>query len=266
MSHLMQISDGTQTKLVNCSSNGGRLMDHHSVFGGPIRKLSSLQALSDGSVSALLNLPWRPRRVMRGTVIVSDGQLITECCLLLKGYACRSKMADDGGRQIVSFHLAGDILDIQHLLFERADHSVQAISDAELAFVPITALRMVAAEHPDIAAALWRDCLVDASIFREWVLNVGRRDAKKRVAHMLCEFAVRAEAAGLGSRECFTLPMTQEDIADATGLTSVHVNRTLRILSEEGAIARHGREIRIADWQRMRRTADFSPEYLHLAP
>jgi CRP-like cAMP-binding protein len=241
------------------------MMDRLPALGALIAKLSSLQALSAQTVSALLNLPWRARRVMRGTVIVGDGQLITECCLLLQGFACRSKMADDGGRQIVSFHLAGDILDIQHLLFERADHSVQAISDAELAFVPTPALRAVAAEHPDMATALWRDCLVDASIFREWVLNVGRRDAKKRVAHMLCEFAVRAEAAGLGSRERFTLPMTQEDIADATGLTSVHVNRTLRILTEEGAIARHGREVRIADWQRMRRTADFSPDYLHLA-
>jgi CRP-like cAMP-binding protein len=235
------------------------------LLDGLVSKLASLNRLDAEDISAIRQLPRRLQQVGAGTAIVSEGQLISECCLLVEGYACRHKVADSGGRQIVSFHMAGDILDIQHLLFNRADHNVQAITAAKLIFFPMEALRGLVSQRPEIGKALWRDCLVDASVFREWVLNVGRRDAKKRIAHMLCEFAARAEAAGLGSPAQFTLPMTQEDIADATGLTPVHVNRMLRVLTEEGSLMRNGREIRIVDWPRMRHTADFSPEYLHIA-
>ena len=120
-------------------------------------------------------------------------------------------------------------------------------------------------ERPAINEALWRDSLIDASIFREWVLNVGRRDAKARIAHMLCEFASRRQAAGLGSPERFELPMTQEQIGDATGLTPVHVNRMLHALAADGVIVRDQREVEITDWPKMRRIADFDPAYLHAA-
>lgn len=234
-------------------------------FENLVRKLSLLSDLAEDDIAELRRLPLRRKQVGPGAAIVSEGQLVSECCLLVSGYACRHKVAQDGGRQIVSFHLAGDLLDIQHLLFRRADHNVQAISAASLCFIPMEALRDLIAKRPALGTALWRDSMVDASVFREWVLNVGRRDAKMRIAHMLCEFAARAEAVGLGSPSAFTLPMTQEDIADATGLTAVHVNRMLRILTDEGSLERRGRQIRIIDWARMRRTADFSPDYLHLA-
>ncbi len=234
-------------------------------FANLIRKLTSLNNLGDEEIAGIRSLPLRAQRFKAGATIVSTGQLVSECCLLVEGFACRHKLASDGGRQIVSFHMAGDILDIQHLLFEKADHNVQVITDAEVLFFPMRDFRRLIEERPEIGKALWRDCLVDASVFREWVLNVGRRDAKMRIAHMLCEFAARCEAAGLCSPNQFTLPMTQEDIGDATGLTSVHVNRMLRALSEEGVIERTGREIRIADWERMKQVADFDPDYLHLA-
>lgn len=230
-----------------------------------VTKLTSLNPLTAQEIAAVEALPLRFQSMRARTAIVTEGQTISECCLLTEGFACRHKLSRDGGRQIVSFHMPGDILDIQHLLFDRADHNVQTITDARLAFVPVAAMRALGDAWPEIARALWRDCLVDASIFREWVLNVGRRSAKTRIAHMLCEFAARAEAAGIGSPAHFSLPMTQEDIADATGLTAVHVNRMLRELSEDGVIARDGRQIRIADWPRMQRIADFSPAYLHLA-
>ncbi|RYG99982.1 MAG: Crp/Fnr family transcriptional regulator [Alphaproteobacteria bacterium] len=240
-------------------------MSERSELSQVVAKLESLNSLDASALDAIYALPCRIKQVPCGSSIVSDGQLVSECCFLLQGYACRNKTGSDGGRQIVSFHFPGDILDIQHLFIERADHNVQAISDVQLAFVPTSALRAAAQNHPDLAISLWRDSLIDASVFREWVLNVGRRDAKKRIAHMLCEFAVRAEKAGLGSRACFTLPMTQEQIGDATGLTPVHVNRMLRSLTEGGAISRQGREYRVADWGMMCRTADFCEEYLHLA-
>jgi len=230
-----------------------------------VSKLNALNMLTAEEVAAIQALPLRLQSVRARTSIVTEGQIISECCVLVEGFACRHKLANDGGRQIVSFHIPGDILDVQHLLFNRADHNVQTITDATLAFVPMDAMRQLTDHRPEIALALWRDCLVEASVFREWVLNVGRRSAKTRIAHMLCEFAARAEAAGIGSPAHFSLPMTQEDIADATGLTAVHVNRMLRELREEGVIEREGRQIRIADWPRMKRIADFSPAYLHIA-
>jgi CRP-like cAMP-binding protein len=110
---------------------------------------------------------------------------------------------------------------------------------------------------------MWRDTLIDASIFREWVLNVGRRDAKARVAHMLCEFAVRCDVAGLGPVESFAWPMTQEHIADATGLTSVHVNRTLKVLTQDGALECSRGRYWVRDWTRLGQIGEFHKAYLH---
>ena len=235
------------------------------VFELLVGKLARLAPLAEADRAAIRSLPYLIKAARSGQMLVREGERPTHCSVLISGYACRHKTTSGGGRQIVSFHLPGDLLDIQHLLLDAADHNVQAISDATLASIPQDRIRAVAREHPAVADALWRDSLIDASIFREWVLNVGRRDAKSRIAHMLCEFAVRREAAGLGSPERFDLPMTQEDIADATGLTPIHVNRMLHALSADGVIARDKRHVHIVDWNRMRRVADFDAAYLHEA-
>lgn len=229
-----------------------------------VRKLNGLGGLSHEDIAAIEELPIRERRLKAGTLVVAEDQLVSECCLLITGYACRSKLARDGKRQIVSFHVAGDILDIQHLFFDRADHNVRVITDADVALIPLSALRDLISSNPEVAAALWRDCLVDASILREWVLNVGRRSAAGRISHMLCEFVERCLAAGLSDSPAMILPMTQEYVGDATGLTAVHVNRVLRELREEGLIEGAGRTFKILDWDRMRQFADFRPGYLHL--
>lgn len=234
-------------------------------FDSLIRKLEQLRELDAEDRAAIAALTFEIRPAQPGQYLVREGSEIAECCLLLTGYACRHKMTSEGGRQIVSFHLPGDMLDLQHLLFSRADHNVQTITAATIAWVPAAELKQLALDRPNVAEALWRDCLVDASIFREWILNVGRRDAKSRVAHMLCEFAARRQSAGLGDPERFDLPMSQEQIADATGLTAVHVNRMLHSLSAEGVITRDKRLVEILDWERMRRIADFDPAYLHAA-
>ena len=142
---------------------------------------------------------------------------------------------------------------------------MQALTKAVVVWIPMKELRAVAMSLPNIATALWRDSLIDAAIFREWVLNVGRRDAKTRIAHMLCEFIVRCVTAGLGSPQMIKLPFNQEEIADATGLTPVHVNRMLREMDEEGLIVRTGRTLEIQDWPRFRRVATFDEAYLHAA-
>lgn len=230
-----------------------------------IRKLSRLADLNDDDVAALASLTFEVQDVGSSHHLVREGNKATRCCLLVKGYACRHKTTADGSRQILSFHIPGDILDLQHLLLSTADHNVQTITPARVAWLSMAELRQVARERPALGEAFWRDTLIDASIFREWVLNVGRRDAKSRVAHMLCEFAARHEAIGLDSPHNFELPMTQEQIADATGLTAVHVNRMLRALDEEGLTVRGKREIRITNWARLRQVADFDPTYLHMA-
>ena len=230
-----------------------------------IEKLERLAPLGHASRHSLQGLPLRVERVNQGQLLVREGDVPMDCCVLLQGYACRHKSTRSGARQIVSFHMAGDILDLQHLKLPRADHSVEAITPATIGWVPMYAMSQLLHDDPAVADAFWRDALIDASIFREWVLNVGRRDARARIAHMLCEFAARREASGLGSPESFTLPMSQQMIADATGLTTVHVHRILRALCEEGALVRDGRKIKIHDWNQLQRAADFDPAYLHRA-
>jgi CRP-like cAMP-binding protein len=230
-----------------------------------ITKLDRIGQLDAEDKARLASLPLRLEPVARGRHLVNEGEEPEQCCLLVSGFACRYKEAVTGSRQIVSFHLRGDLLDVQHLLLARADHSIQTITDASVGWVSKADLLRLAWERPNIGKALWHDSLIDASVFREWVLNVGRRDAKSRIAHMLCEFVARCEAAGLGTADGFRLPMTQEQIADATGLTTVHVNRTLRQLDGDGAIHRSGKHFRIIDWNRLMEIGDFDPAYLHEA-
>jgi CRP-like cAMP-binding protein len=164
----------------------------------------------------------------------------------------------------MSIHMKGDLVDLQNSLLGSADHNVQMITAGTLALIPVQAIREIAFNFPAIGMAMWYETLVEASIFREWILNVGRRDAFTAVAHLLCEFALRMEVAELGQSVSYELPFTQEQLADAVSLTSVHVNRTLMRLEEEGHIRRSKRTIQIDDWQKLAKVADFEPRYLHL--
>lgn len=232
---------------------------------GVIANLDRLHSLGLPDRTAFASIPFRTTRHPAGQYLVREGDRPEACCMLLDGYACRHKTTSAGERQIVSFHIPGDLLDVQHLELECADHNVQTIDAATVAWVTKQDMQRLLDERPMIRKAVWRAALVEASVFREWVLNVGRRDAVARIAHMLCEFVARHEAAGLGSPDRFELPMTQEQIADATGLTPVHVNRMLQTLGTRGVIARDKRDVRIIDWVGLRRLADFDPAYLHLA-
>ncbi|HXH16991.1 MAG TPA: Crp/Fnr family transcriptional regulator [Sphingomonas sp.] len=234
-------------------------------FAALIQKLERLAPLDDADRQAITALPIRLESVSAGTHLVHQGDTMTACCVLLEGYSFRYKLAANGDRQIVSFHLAADIMDLQHLLLPTADHGIQTLTDATIAWIPIAALQDIIRAQPTVGDAFWRDTLIDASIFREWVLNVGQRDAKSRIAHMLCEFAVRREAAGLGGPESLVLPMDQDHIADATGLTIVHVNRMLMALEDDGVISRKEGCVTIADWDGIRKTAGFDVSYLHMA-
>lgn len=232
-------------------------------FDSVLNQLGRIADLSDEDRSALAKISRTEVRVPAGKNLVKEGTRPTECGILLEGFACRYKMTANGGRQIVSFHIRGEMLDLQHLLLRRADHDVQTITAATIAWVAGRDLIELVRARPSLGEALWKNTLIEASIFREWVLNVGRRNAKARIAHMLCEFLIRCEAAGLGSIGSCDLPMTQEQIGDATGLTSVHVNRMMRELAGDGVIERVGKKLRISNWARLKQEADFDSAYLH---
>ena len=195
--------------------------------------------------------------------IVREGEKPQSCAFLLSGFAFRQKLTSEGARQIVSLHIPGDALDFQSLYLAAADHNVQALTRVELLVMPRADVQRLLEARPAIAHAVIVNILIEASITREWVLNVGRRDARTRLAHLLCEFARRMDALGLGDGHNYELPMTQEQLGDALGLTSVHINRTLKALEAEGAITRQGRRVQFSDWEKMRRIADFSALYLH---
>jgi CRP-like cAMP-binding protein len=214
---------------------------------------------------AFLALPFTRGSFAAGDHLVREGEAVAHCHILASGFAHRYKLVADGGRQIIAVQLAGDFLDLQNTLFGAATHNIQMLTAGELILVPKAALEDVCARRPGLQRALWLDTLIDASIFSEWIANVGRRDARTRIAHLLCEFAVRLKAAGLLEGNSFTLPMSQEHIADATGLTPVHVNRTLMSLRSSGLIASHRRLIIINDWESLAAAADFHPGYLNPA-
>lgn len=229
-----------------------------------LRKLGYWAQFSEEDRDALLALPHTLKSIEPQGFVVREGDKPTHSCLVLSGYLYRHKIVAHGARQIVALQMSGDWVDLQNSLLRVADHSVQALTRCEVAYIPAEAIREIASTHPNIGMAMWYDTLVDGSIFREWVANIGRRDAKARIAHLLCEFTLRLEAAGLAEQNSYQLPMTQEQLADATGLTPVHVNRTLRALDEDGLIVRDRRSVTVDSWKRLAEAGDFQSAYLHL--
>ena len=229
-----------------------------------VRKLSVREELDESDRSAILGLPFSLRKVQASQYLVWDGEKPQNTCLLVSGFACRHKIAAGGGRQIVSIHTRGDIVDLQNSLLGTADHNVQMLTAGEIAVIPVEAMRELAYKHPSVGMAMWYETLVEGSIFREWVLNIGRRDARTRIAHLLCELALRMENAGLGEHINYELPITQEQLADSVALTSVHVNRTLMKLEADGLLTRARRTVTVVDWKKLIAEADFEPRYLHI--
>ena len=237
-------------------------MDEHPL-AQMARRLGLRERLTDADHDAILALPFTRRRLDVGQYIAWDGDKPQSSCLVLSGFAFRHKHAGNGGRQILSFHMRHDLIDLQNSLLGTADHNVQMLTSGEIAMIPVEAIRELAFRRPAVGMAMWYETLVEGSIFREWVLNIGRRDARTRIAHLLCEFAVRLERADLGKHTMYELPINQDQFADAVALTSVHVNRTLMKLEQDGLIARTKRVVSIRDWDALVQAADFHARYLH---
>ena len=228
-----------------------------------VRKLAAHATLSDADREAVLSLPFKSRTMEPHTYIIREGDSPKAACLLVSGFAYRQKHTGDGSRQIVALLIRGDLIDLQNLYLDESDHGVQALTRAEVAFIGRADLQALAQERPAVGRALFVEALIEASMLREWVLNLGRRNAPARLAHVLCELAVRLEAQGLTDRFGYHFPMTQEQLADVTGLTPVHVNRTLKALEAQGLITRERRRFLIPDWHALRDAGDFNERYLH---
>lgn len=234
-----------------------------SVLHRLVRRLEQRACLEDSDRDALGSLSFRRKLYEPSSYILREGTACEEIALVLDGFAYRQKLTEEGGRQILGVHIPGDFVNIEGALLSVADHNVQALTLCEIAAVPVREVIALVDSHPRVARALWVDTLIDASIYREWITNVGRRPARQRLAHLLCEFAKRLQLAHMGDESGYSLPMTQEQLADATGLTPVHVNRSLKALEADGLIVRNRRFIGIPDWERLRDESGFSELYLH---
>jgi CRP-like cAMP-binding protein len=229
-----------------------------------IRKLEIIVSLDENERAALLNLPLQLTNLRADQDIVREGDRPSRSCALLEGFACTFKVTAEGKRQITAFYIPGDIPDLQSLHLEVLDSSLGTLTPCTVGFIQHEALHDLCDRHPRIARALWRETLIDASIFREWTVNVGRREAYARIAHILCELMARLKVMGLAKDHTCEIPITQGEFADATGLSNVHVNRVLQELRRDGLITLKGNTLVALDWDQLRLAGDFDPTYLHL--
>ena len=231
-----------------------------------IVKLATIAPVSHEEAHAILGLPITVRDLKADQDIVRDQDRPSQCCLILEGFAARYKLMPGGRRQIYSFHMPGDIPDLQSLHLQVMDHSLCTLDASKVAFIAHETVRKFIRAHPRIGDIFWRDTLIDAAVFREWIGNVGRREAYGRIAHLLCELYVRFRAVGLANGQAFALPVTQAELADATGMSTVHVNRTLQELRGNRLIRSAKRSVTILDWDGLQTAGEFDPTYLHLQP
>ncbi len=236
----------------------------HPEYSPLIRKLDSIFTLSDDERQALQNLPMQVVVIKEGQDIVRAGDRPSRSCLLLSGFACVYKLTGDGKRQIAGFSIPGDMPDLQSLHLEILDNSISTLTQCRVGFITHETLRDLCDRYPRITAAFWRESLIDAAIFREWVTNVGQREAYGRMAHVFCELIARLRAVGLVEDHSCDLPITQAEFADAIGVSTVHVNRVFQEMRANGLIETKGSQVTVPDWETLKRAGDFDPIYLHL--
>lgn len=231
-----------------------------------LTKLHRLHGLSEEDRAAFESLPLHTATVAAGKDIVRVAERADRCAIILEGLAFGYKLTGDGQRQILCLYLAGDLPDLQSLHFKMTDTGVGALSACHIGYVSYDVLKDLCAQRASLTTVLWRETLLQAAIVREWLLNVGRRDALVSLSHLLCEIVVRHRLAGLTSDYSCNFPFTQASLADALGLSAVHVNRTVQMLRADGLIEWEHRHLTVLDWGRLRALADFHPAYLHLNP
>ncbi len=231
-----------------------------------LMKLRARDEVSAAEEAALRDAIGGMQQVPADRTIVRAGELIHHSTLLIDGLMCRYKDVRSGARQIAELHVAGDFVDLHSFSLKRLDHNIMALTPCTIAIVPHAALTRITEDAPHLTRLLWFSTSLDASIHREWVLSLGRRNALSRTAHLLCEMQVRLALVGLAEESGYRLDITQADLAECLGLTSVHVNRVLRELRETELADFKKGEVRILDKAKLWRVAEFDPLYLQLEP
>lgn len=230
-----------------------------------LRRLNALRRLSEPGIAAIrAAIRERIIRAAASEDVVCEGDRPDTVRVFLSGWACRYKVLEDGRRQIVNFILPGDTCDAHIYLFSAMDHSIATLTPVVYSELERAAFEQLISTDVTVAEAFYCDTLANGSIQREWAINLGRRDALERVAHVLCELFERLRVVGLVEGKSFAFPVTQMDLADATGLSTVHLNRTLQELRAAGLITLRERSLTILDSKALAGTAMFNPNYLHL--
>jgi len=229
-----------------------------------IRKLEQRDVLSDEEKDVLRHSFARTHAYRAREDFVREGDRPKESCLVLEGFAARYKLVPDGGRQITAIHIAGDFVDLHSFLLKTMDHGVSALSPIRVAYVPHSNLERMTQNYPHLTRMLWLNTLIDAAIYRQWLTCKGRSSATSQMAHLICELHARMSEVGLSDGDTIHLPLTQAELGDALGLSTVHVNRVLRELRHGGLVKWHQNAVTILDWDGLMNVADFSPLYLNL--
>ena len=229
-----------------------------------LRKLYALHAISEEEAKALIAAISHTREIRRGDDLAEDGSEPKHSTVVLEGIACRYKQFHDGRRQILSFQYPGDITDLYSYVLKKLDHAVGALTNCRVAHIPHPAIQALCEKYPNLAYALWRDTLVDTSKLHASIASLGARSSKERLAHFLAEQHARMVAVGLiKTGESASFGITQSDLADATGLSLVHVNKTLKKLKDEGLVSWNRSRLAIMNWDGLKQAALFDETYLH---
>ncbi|TCU78350.1 CRP-like cAMP-binding protein [Bradyrhizobium sp. R2.2-H] len=227
-----------------------------------IKRLQTVVGLSEQDRTKLANMPHTVKEFTDGQHIVREGDRASRCAIVMSGFVFRQKLVGTRA-QILSIYLAGDMPDLQTLHLPLMDHNICSAGPSTVGFVPHTYLNEILTDSSRLIHALWRETLVDAAIHREWIAGLAR-DARSRVGHLICELAARLEVVKLLKDASFYLPFTQQNIADACGLSIVHVNRTIQELRQLRLIEWERRTLTLLRRKELEELADFTPEYLHL--
>jgi len=219
--------------------------------------------MSEEEKAALESILSVPVTLPRRKVVTTRGSIVTRSTFLISGFMCRYMDGADGHRQLVSVQTPGDFVDLHGYPLQRLDHDIATMSECQVAYAPHDKLTELIERMPHLGRILWFSTLLDAAMHREWIFRLGRLDAVGRVAHMLCETYARLDAVGLVQNGTFAWPLTQQDLGEACGLTSVHVNRTLRVLREAGMVEVSDRTVTVMDFERLAHAGEFLPDYLY---
>jgi CRP-like cAMP-binding protein len=228
-----------------------------------IAKLQTVAELSEDDLKALDDLGTDAREVGARRHVIREGDRPNNVHLVVEGWAARSKLLPDGTRQITALLIPGDFCDLHITILGEMDHSIVTLTKSKIAFIPRARMDALA-ERPKLTRALWWATLVDEAVLRAWIVNIGRRDAYEAIGHLMCELYWRMKNVGLVADHSFELPLTQEEFADALGLTPVHVNRVLQRLRAEGLIVLKRGALEILDYPRLEAAAGFNSNYLHI--